>query len=78
MRRLDVFESKVTVALLFAVSLEAAGVLLWTGSASERLRKVETQAAAQAGLSERLARVEVHQQLAAAQLDRSEKKLDGR
>ena len=71
-------DMKVTVALLFAVAVEAAGVLLWTGSASERLRKVEAQAAAQAHLSERLARVEVHLQLNTAQLDRIEKKLDAR
>ena len=69
---------KVTVALLFAVAVEAAGVLLWTGSASERLRKVEAQSLEQAHLSERLARVEVHLQLSAAQLDRIEKKLDAR
>lgn len=69
---------KVTAALLFAVAVEAAGVLLWTGSASERLRKVEAQAAGQTQLSERLARVEVHLQVNTAQLDRIEKKLEDR
>jgi hypothetical protein len=69
-------ETKITTALLFAVAVEAAGVLMWTGSASERLRKVEAEAEAQSMLSERLARVEVHQQMAVAQLDRIEKKLE--
>lgn len=69
---------KITMALLFAVAVEAAGVLLWTGSASERLKAVEARMAAQVEQSERLARVEVHLQLATAQLDRIEKKMDAR
>lgn len=69
-------EKKVTLAVILAVVLESAGVLMWVGSTSEKLRKVEDRVASQADLAERLARVEVRLELAAQQLGRIEKKLD--
>ena len=70
-------ERKITLAVLFAMAMEAAGVLVWTGGASQRLKAVEAQAAGEAGLDARLARLEVKIELASAQLNRIEKKLDG-
>jgi hypothetical protein len=71
-------EKKLTLAVILAVVVESAGVLIWAGAASERLKEVEVRVAAQAGMSDRLARVEVHLELAAVQLGRIEKKLEGR
>jgi hypothetical protein len=68
-------EKKLTLAVILAVVLESAGVLIWAGAASERLKEVEVRVAGQAAMAERLARVEVHLQLAAQQLDRIEKKI---
>ncbi|MDP3735855.1 MAG: hypothetical protein Q8R02_00605 [Hyphomonadaceae bacterium] len=71
-------EKKMTLAIVLAVVLESAGVLLWVGAASERLKEVEVRVAAQSTMAERMARVEVRQEKAAAQLGRIERKLDGR
>ncbi len=71
-------ERKLTLAVVVAVTVESAGVLIWAGAASERLKEVEVRVAAQAEMAERLARVEVHLELAAAQLDRIEGKVEGR
>jgi hypothetical protein len=69
-------EKKLTLAVVLAAVVESAGVLIWAGAASERLKEVEVRVAAQAAMAERLARVEVHLELAAAQLNRIEKKLE--
>jgi hypothetical protein len=69
---------RLTLALLFTMAMEAAGALVWAGEASQRLSQVETRVVAQAGLDERMARLEVRMELASAQLNRIEKKLDGR
>lgn len=71
-------ERKLTLAVVVAVLLESAGVLIWAGSATERLKEVEVRVAAQAAMAERLARVEVHLELVSAQLDRIEEKVEGR
>lgn len=71
-------ERKLTIAVVFAVFLETAGVLLWAGAASERLKEVEMRVAQQAPLAERLARVEAHLQTQSAQLDRIESKMEAR
>ena len=70
-------EKKVTAALALAVVVESAGVLIWAGAASERLKEVEIRVAAQSLMAERMARLEVRQEEAAAQLGRIERKLDG-
>jgi hypothetical protein len=71
-------EKKVTLAVVFAVITETAGILVWAGIASEKLREVEARIAAQTVMGERLARVEAHLDAASAQLDRIEKKLEAR
>jgi hypothetical protein len=70
-------EKKMTLAVVLAAVLESAGVLIWAGAASERLKEVEVRVAAQSAMAERMARVEVRQEEAAAQLGRIERKLDG-
>lgn len=69
-------EKKVTLAVILAVVLESAGVLIWVGSTSEKLKEVEARIAAQADMADRLTRVEVHLELAGQQLNRIERKLD--
>jgi hypothetical protein len=70
-------QRRLTLALLFTMAMEAAGALVWAGEASQRLTDVESRVAGQAGLNERMARLEVKIELASAQLARIEKKLDG-
>jgi hypothetical protein len=69
-------EKKVTLAVIFAVAAESAGVFMWAGATSEKLKEVEAGIADQADMAERLARVEVHLELAGEQLTRIENKLD--
>jgi hypothetical protein len=71
-----VIDRKLTLAVVMAMGLEAASVLMWVGSANERLKEVELRVAGQSAMAERLARVEVHLQLQSAQLGRIEKKLE--
>lgn len=68
-------DRKITFALILAIAVESAGVFAWAGGAAERLKEVEMRVATQAELAERIARVEVQLELAAAQLDRIESKL---
>jgi hypothetical protein len=67
-------DRKITGALVFAISVESAGVFAWFGGAAERLKELEVRMAQQAEMAERLARVEVQLELAAGQLDRIESK----
>jgi hypothetical protein len=69
-------EKSVSLAGIVAVVVESAGVLVWAGAASERVKELEVRVAAQAAMAERLARVEVRLEDAGAQLARIEKKLD--
>ena len=71
-------DRKITWALIFAIGVESAGVFAWVGGAAERLKELEVRVAAQAEMAERLARVEVQLELAAAQLNRIESKLGKR
>jgi hypothetical protein len=70
-------QRRLTLALLFAMAMEAAGALVWAGEASQRLTEVEARVAGQSGLDERMARLEVRMEIASTQLARIEKKLDG-
>jgi hypothetical protein len=76
----EMIDKKITWALIFAIAIESAGIFVWAGGIAERLREAEAEAEAQAeeqaGLSSRLTRVEVKLELASAQLDRIEAKLD--
>ncbi|HOY76823.1 MAG TPA: hypothetical protein PLN33_03385 [Hyphomonadaceae bacterium] len=69
-------DKKITWALILAIAVESAGIFVWAGGVAERLRDAEAQVAEQAGTAVRLTRVEVKLELASAQLDRIEAKLD--
>lgn len=51
-------DKRVSIALLFAIAMEAAAGFLWAGQASARLSQVERTLADQGGMLERLARLE--------------------
>lgn len=70
-------DKKITLALILALIVESAGVFAWAGGTGERLKEVEFRVGAQAEMAVRLARVEVQLELAAAQLTRIERKLEG-
>lgn len=70
-------ENKVSLAVIFAVVVESAGVFMWAGAAAARLKEVEVRLSAQSAMAERLARVEVQLELQSAQLDRIEQRLAG-
>lgn len=69
-------DRKITLALILALIVESAGVFAWAGGTGERLKEVELQLVAQSEMAERLARVEVKLEVAAAQMTRIEKKLE--
>jgi hypothetical protein len=69
-------DRKITLALILALIVESAGVFAWAGGTGERLKEVEMRLVAQSEIAERLARVEVKQELAAAQMTRIEQKLE--
>ncbi|MBI1339524.1 hypothetical protein GC169_04835 [bacterium] len=73
-----VLDRKVTLAVLFAVLVQAGGGLMWAGAAGERLSEIEARVSAQDGVSERLARVEAQLHATSQQLQRIEDKLDRR
>lgn len=51
-------DKRITLALLFAIVIETAGALLWTGRAAARLDELEQRQAAESDVAERLARIE--------------------
>lgn len=69
-------DKKITWALILALTVESAGVFAWAGATGERVSELEMRVSAQAEMAVRLARVEVKLELAAAQLERIERKLD--
>lgn len=69
-------DKKITWALILAIAIESAGIFVWAGGIAERLRDAEAEVLEQAGMAVRLTRVEVKLELASAQLDRIEAKLD--
>jgi hydroxymethylglutaryl-CoA reductase len=71
-------EAKVTLAMLAAVAVQAGGLLLWTGSAAERLKAAEVRIGEQADVGERLARLEAYMQRASEQLERIERRMERR
>lgn len=52
------FDSKVTVAMVLTVAIQAAAILFWTGAAAQRLHAAEEKLARQDLIAERLARIE--------------------
>lgn len=67
----------VTFGLVLAVLVQTAGALLWAGAAEARLSQLETQAAADLPVAERLARLEEQMIGARESLARIERRLDG-
>lgn len=51
-------DKRITAALAFAIIVQAAGALIWTGRAAQRLEQVERRLVEQSGVAERLARLE--------------------
>lgn len=69
-------DRKITLALILAIAVEAAGLFAWAGATGARLNDVELRMSAMLGVGERLARVEAQLEVAAVQLTRIEQKLD--
>ena len=67
----------ITLSLVVAVLVQTAGALLWAGAAEARLSQLETQAAADLPVAERLARLEEQMVGARQSLTRIERRLDG-
>ena len=67
----------ITLSLVVAVLVQTAGALLWAGAAEARLSQLETQAAADLPVAERLARLEEQMIGARQSLGRIERRLDG-
>ena len=67
----------ITFSLVVAVLVQTAGALLWAGAAEARLSQLETQAAADLPVAERLARLEEQMVGARQSLTRIERRLDG-
>lgn len=70
------FDRRLTIGIVLAVVLQAAGVLLWAGAATERVATLEDRVRAAQPVAERLARVEAELGAVRAQLDRIERKLE--
>ena len=66
----------ITFGLVLAVLVQTAGALLWAGAAEARLSQLETQAAADLPVAERLARLEEQMIGARQSLTRIERRLD--
>ena len=66
----------ITFGLVLAVLVQTAGALLWAGAAEARLSQLETQAAAELPVAERLARLEEQMIGARQSLTRIERRLD--
>ena len=69
-------DRRIALGVIFALFVQTAGALLWTGAAAQRLEIVEQEVAAQKGVSERLARVETELAAMRKQLDRIERKVE--
>lgn len=71
-------EGKVTIALVLAAALHAAGVMFWAGAAAERISALEASATTARPVAERLARLGAEVAAARAQLDRIERRMEPR
>ncbi len=71
-----IFWQVVPLAVIVTVIIQTAFVLLWVGRAGARLDMMEARLEQQAGVNERLARLEEQAFAQRATLDRIETKLD--
>ncbi|MGE0828212.1 MAG: hypothetical protein AB7O04_02540 [Hyphomonadaceae bacterium] len=69
-------DGRITLALVFAVFIEAAGGFIWAGQASARLDAAETRIAELQNVNERLARIEEQVDQARQSLARIERRLE--
>lgn len=69
-------DTRLGLALVFAVLVQTASAFVWTGGASARLDEIERRLALQQPVAERLARLEVRADEAHASLERIERRLD--
>lgn len=70
------FDGRITLALVFAMLVQAFGALLWVGGAAQRLDSIEARLSTQSNVSERLARLEAEMSAARMSLGRIETRLD--
>lgn len=69
-------DTRLTLALLLTICLEAVAGLLWVGAAAQRLTVLETNVSAQQPITERMARIEAQMSGVRATLDRIETRID--
>jgi Tfp pilus assembly protein PilO len=69
-------DMRVTLALVLALLVQAAGAVFWMGSAAERIAALEASVSEARPVAERLARLEAEVSAMRAQLDRIERKLE--
>ena len=69
-------DTRLTLALLITICLEAIAGLLWVGAAAQRLNVLEANVSAQQPITERMARIEAQMSGVRATLDRIETRID--
>lgn len=69
-------DRRISIAVVLALTLQAAGALTWAGAANERIDQLERHSVGAAVVSERLARLEAEVSAMRAQLNRIESRLD--
>lgn len=69
-------DTRLTLALLVTICLEAIAGLLWVGAAAQRLTALEASVSAQQPILERMARIETQMSSVRATLDRIENRFD--
>jgi hypothetical protein len=69
-------DTRMTLALLVTICLEAVAGLLWVGAAAQRLSVLEASMTAQQPITERMARIEAQMVGVRATLDRIENRID--
>lgn len=69
-------ERSIPVGVILAIAVQTGGALAWAGGAAERIAALERRLDRQAGVNERLARLETQADATRAALARIEAKLD--
>ncbi|MEE9347692.1 MAG: hypothetical protein V3U82_05825 [Robiginitomaculum sp.] len=72
------FDRTITLSIIFAISIQTAGALMWAGAAEARLTDLESRAQQALPVSERLARLEEQMSMARQSLGRIEQRLDNK
>ena len=75
-RQQTTVDTRMTLALLITICLEAVAGLLWVGAAAQRLHVLGVSVAAQQPMTERMARIEAQMTGVRATLDRIETRID--